>query len=168
MCHTWEKFSSLPAKKRQKFETATRKKNFQTETEGRTSRRKLSVTRYLIPRFLPMCERHDIDHETKQVCVPLKECSLLRWFFFCSFSLTYSSSLSFPVERTMGRQMFDGFNSGHDQRKKSASPKNYCVRNVSHGSWEFMCEHRAKTKPTPFMIKVRELELNFPRVSFFV
>ena len=31
--------------KRQKFETATRKENFQTEMEGRTSGRKLSVTR---------------------------------------------------------------------------------------------------------------------------
>ena len=41
---TWEKLSSLPAKKRQKFETPTGKKNFQTETEGRTSGRKLSVT----------------------------------------------------------------------------------------------------------------------------
>ena len=41
---TWGKFSSLPAEKQQKFETATRKENFQTETEGRTSGRKLSVT----------------------------------------------------------------------------------------------------------------------------
>ena len=44
MGRTWEKFSSLPAKKRQKFETATGEENFQTETEGRTSGRKLSVT----------------------------------------------------------------------------------------------------------------------------
>ena len=43
---TWEKFSSLLAKKRQKFETATGKKNFQTKTEGRSSGRKLSVTRF--------------------------------------------------------------------------------------------------------------------------
>ena len=42
---TWEKFSSLLAKKRQKLETATGKENFQTETEGRTSGRKsVSVT----------------------------------------------------------------------------------------------------------------------------
>ena len=44
MGRTWEKFSSLPAKKRQKFETATGKETFQTETEGRTCGRKLSVT----------------------------------------------------------------------------------------------------------------------------
>ena len=44
MGRTWEKFS-LPAKKQQKFETATGKENFQTETEGCTSGRKLSVTR---------------------------------------------------------------------------------------------------------------------------
>jgi len=36
MGHTWEKFSSLPAKKTQKFETTTGKKNFLTETEGHT------------------------------------------------------------------------------------------------------------------------------------
>ena len=46
MGRTWEKFSSLPAKKRQKFETATGKENFQTETEGRTGGRKWSVTRF--------------------------------------------------------------------------------------------------------------------------
>ena len=37
MGRTWEKFSFLAAKKPQKFETATRKANFQTKTEGRTS-----------------------------------------------------------------------------------------------------------------------------------
>ena len=41
MGRSWEKLSSLPAKKPQKFETATRKENFETETEGRTTRRKL-------------------------------------------------------------------------------------------------------------------------------
>ena len=45
---TWEKFSSLPAKKRQKFETATGKENFQTEPlgtqPGHTRGRKLAVT----------------------------------------------------------------------------------------------------------------------------
>ena len=71
--------------------------------------------------------------------------------------------MSFLVERTMGRQIFDGFNSGHDQRKKSTSPKSSCVRTLSPGSWEFMCEHWVKKKPTPFMIKDHELELNFPR-----
>ena len=76
--------------------------------------------------------------------------------------------MSFLVERTMGRQMFDGFNSGHDQRKKSTLPKNSCVRTLSLGSWEFMCEHWAKKKPTPFMIIDCELELNFPQVSFFM
>ena len=45
MGRTWEKFSSLPAKKRQKFETETGKENFQTEREGRTTGRKLSVAR---------------------------------------------------------------------------------------------------------------------------
>ena len=45
MGRTWETFSSLPAKKTQKFETVTRKENFLTETEGRTCGRKLSVTR---------------------------------------------------------------------------------------------------------------------------
>ena len=44
MGRTWEKFSSLPTKKRQKFETATGKENFQTEMGGRTCGRKLSVT----------------------------------------------------------------------------------------------------------------------------
>ena len=37
MGRTWEKFSSLQAEKPQKFETASGKENFQTETEGRTS-----------------------------------------------------------------------------------------------------------------------------------
>ena len=39
MGRTWEKFSSLPAEKTQKLETATGKENFQTETEGRSSER---------------------------------------------------------------------------------------------------------------------------------
>ena len=43
-------------------------------------------------------------------------------------------------------QVFHGFNSGHDQRKKSTSPKNSCVRTLSPGSWEFACEHWAKKK----------------------
>ena len=46
MGRTWEKFSSLPAKKRQNFETETGKENFQKETEGRTCGKKLLVTRY--------------------------------------------------------------------------------------------------------------------------
>ena len=46
MGRTWEKFSSLPAKKPQKFETVSGKENFETETEDRASGRKLSVTRY--------------------------------------------------------------------------------------------------------------------------
>ena len=52
MGRTWEKFSTLPAKKRQKFETATRKENFQTGTEGRTRGRKLSVTALFTHVFL--------------------------------------------------------------------------------------------------------------------
>lgn len=52
--------------------------------------------------------------------------------------------------------MFDGFNSGYDQRKKSMSPKNSCVRTLSPGSREFTCEHWAeKKKPAPFVIKGR-------------
>ena len=47
--------------------------------------------------------------------------------------------------------------------KKSTSPKNSCVRTLF---WEFMCEHWVKKKPTPIMIKDRELELNFPHISF--
>ena len=68
MGRTWEKFSSLPAKKLQKFETATGKKNFHTETEGRTSGRKLSVTwdfiyRVVYPCVLHVLKRHDINHD---------------------------------------------------------------------------------------------------------
>ena len=37
MGRTWEKFSSLPAKKPQKFETATGKENFDPTEEGRIS-----------------------------------------------------------------------------------------------------------------------------------
>ena len=46
MGSTWEKFSFLPAKKQQKFETPTGKENFQTEMEGCTRRRKLAVTAF--------------------------------------------------------------------------------------------------------------------------
>ena len=31
------------------------------------------------------------------------------------------------VERTMGREVFDGFNSSHDQRKKSTLKKNSLI-----------------------------------------
>ena len=55
--------------------------------------------------------------------------------------------------------MFDGFNRGHDQRKKSTSPKNSCVRTLSPGSWEFMCEHWAKNMPTPHLRLRTRIEL---------
>ena len=55
--------------KPQKFETATGKENSKTETEGRTSGRKLPVARYQSSRSLP-----------KQICIEgvLSECSWPR------------------------------------------------------------------------------------------
>lgn len=61
MGSTWEKFSSLPAKKRQKFETATGKENQILDTALFThvfSKDIISIAILL-----------------KQVCIPLKECS---------------------------------------------------------------------------------------------
>ena len=79
MGRTWQKFSSLPAKKPQKFETPTRKENLRQKRRVAIDGENSSVTRY---RVVCMCFRKthdDIDRDLQRCSLYIIPCLFLMW-----------------------------------------------------------------------------------------